>query len=213
MSHSSHIDRRKFLQYTGLGLSSLALGTGLLGRASIAQAARSGDKVKGVADPGWHGICYLDGAKHEYLVDPKLKNGNGIPIYIFSSEGFDMGPGPLNPLGCLILDTGEEVCYLPNRLQNNVFDGNGTLWRMFKAEGVGLYARVNGTTLYSTGNPDHIEGINLLLEPFRFADDIFAYTDANNPNGLVITDLGMAFNCPLIDPDGHPVMDLNPGVA
>ena len=208
MEDKSGVDRRRFLKYSIGGLSTLVASSSLL-RPSSAMAA----KVKGVNDPGWHGICYLDGEKHEYLVDDtKEKKGKAIPIYIFASEGFDMGPGVLNPLGCMTLDTGVEVCYLPNRLQNNVFKGNGTLWRMFKVEGDGLYANVNGTALYSTGNPGHKQAKDLFLEPLRSSEEIFSYTDVNNPNGLVVTDLGVSFNCPIIRADGHPVMDLNPFV-
>lgn len=209
MENKSGVDRRSFIKYTIGGLSALAAGRGLLNSKSAVAA-----KVKGVNDPEWHGMCYLNGEKEEYLVDTsKEKKGKAIPIYIFASEGFDMGPGPLNPFGCLTLDTGEEVCYLPNRLQNNVFRGNGTLWSMFKVEGNGLYADVNGTKLYSTGNPDHIERKELFLEPLRSSDEIFNYSDANNPNGLTVIDLGVSFNCPIIRADGHPVMDLNPFVA
>lgn len=209
MDNKSGLDRRTFLKYSVGSLSALLAARGLL-NPGIAMAA----KVKGVEDPGWHGICYLDGEKHEYLVDnSKEKRGKAVAIYIFSSEGFDMEPGPINPFGCMTLDTGEEVCYLPNRIQNNVFDGNGTLWRMFKVEGNGLYANVNGTLLYSTGNPGHNEFRDLFLSPFRSADELFSYTDINNPNGLAVIDLGVSFNCPIIPSDGHPVMDLNPLVA
>lgn len=213
MSERNDMDRRRFLQYTGVGLSAIAMGGALLGNAQQARAAKGDDKVKGVTDPGWHGICYLDGVKHEYLVDPKEKRGNAVPIYIFTSEGFFLNMGTQNPLGCMTLDTGEEVCYLPFRLQNNVFAGNGTLWRMFKVEGAGLYANVNGVRLYSTGNPNHDERLDLFQSPFRTADDMFNYVDDLNPVGLNVVDLGSAFNCPIIDNDGHPVMDLNPSVA
>lgn len=209
MENKSDINRRRFLKYSIGGLSALVVAKDLLIPTSAMAA-----KVKGVADPEWHGMCYLDGVKEEYLVDTsKEKKGKAIPIYIFSSEGFNMGAGVLNPFGCLTLDTGEEVCYLPNRLQNNVFRGNGTLWRMFTVEGDGLYADVNGTALYSTGNPNHKQGRDLLMNPLRSADEIFNYTDSNNPNGLIVADLGVSFNCPIIPADGHPVMDLNPYVA
>lgn len=209
MDNKSAVDRRRFIKYTLGGLSALVMSRGLFSPGSAMAA-----KVKGVNDPGWHGICYLNGLKEEYLVDTsKEKKGKAIPIYIFASEGFDMGPGILNPFGCMTLGNGEEVCYLPYRLQNNVFRGNGTLWSMFKVEGNGLYADVNGTTLHSTGNPEHIKSRDLFLNPLRSSDEIFNYTDENNPNGLTVVDLGVSFNCPIIRADGHPVMDLNPFVA
>ena len=167
------------------------------------------DKVKGVADPGWHGMCILDGQPSEYLVDEsKEKKGRAVPIYIFTAEGFPNGPGTYNPLGCIVLNDGTQVCYLPYRLQNNVFAGNGVLWRMFKVEAVGLYAGVpaaGGTvTLYSSGNPLHEMTRDLYTDPFLSEAELLNYP------GMRVTDLGSSFNCPIIPSDGHPVINLNP---
>lgn len=176
--------------------------------------APSNSKIKGVNDPGWHGICILNGELAEYIVDEKPKNGKAVPIFIFTSEGFFDGPGTPNPLGFLTLEDGTTVDYLPFRLQNNVFRGKGVLWSMWKVEGTGLYADVEEadgsiTTIYSTSNPDHIRTRNLFADPFLSEDEILAYVSQNGVP-LIVEALGVSFNCPIVPADGDPVINLNP---